>query len=855
MSIGTFGSFTQARLAIYAAQTGLTVTGNNISNINTPGYTRQRSDQASLYTAGSDRYYSEGDIRVGQGVLVRSISQIRSPYLDVQYRKESANVGYMDAMLDGLNRIADTLDEVGKGDESKEEDGYGILGLEFHKIFDALEQLAEQTGHQEYDATVKAACDSLAHKFNTYAASLQTTYDEVVKEFHENVDKVNGYLTTIRNLNEEIRKCDIHGDNALELRDERNLQIDKLSKIIPIQVDYSMEQFSYGVEIEKLSIRLSNQNPDGSIESDSSLLVDGVFGAQFILEQVPQERDAKELAKLQAANTAKDDATLWPYEDKDHPGLFTNSPTAADGSKNTVNAAFEQYLKADGTTTADKEEARQVDSPNFNITVSELRNKAGRLLYTISEGEETLLTDAAAIEEAKKAIKDGGSTTEMVPNPDDPNFKDIIVRTYRRSGASKIPEPNPAHKADETKPKYLAPDGSATDDPEKANMIDNPNAKYFVTQYYQKASIPVELDDNDLHGELQAQRELLTEGGEFTDRDVIDKATQTGPYRNTDENAGTKRGIVYYQRALDLLANKFANVMNEANQGFRYDNKGNYITTGINPETGKEIGVPVTVKGTDAGGAETADTLTLTRNTSLKDQPPEIVRTLQDATGLHYDPAADNSKELIDAYLMGQKYDANGNPTLEGDALKANAKGIFDGGPLFSNNGSTNDTEDITAANISVSYKWQNSDRLLVNSFECPPQETEPASGQPKNLDHLLYVMDGERHDFVPRDLDVTGLTQNASDDIMFTGTFFDMWNRIGNTLGDDQSLTGTMLDTHYENALQIDTNRDSISAVDFNDEAMNLMMYAKSYNAACRLMTTIDSVLDKLVNNTGLTT
>ena len=58
MSIGTFGSFTQARLAIYAAQTGLTVTGNNISNINTPGYTRQRLDQTSLYTAGSDRYYA-----------------------------------------------------------------------------------------------------------------------------------------------------------------------------------------------------------------------------------------------------------------------------------------------------------------------------------------------------------------------------------------------------------------------------------------------------------------------------------------------------------------------------------------------------------------------------------------------------------------------------------------------------------------------------------------------------------------------------------------------------------------------------------------------------------------------------
>ena len=54
MGIGTFGSFTQARLAIYAAQTGLTVTGNNISNINTEGYTRQRLNQVSLYAAERD---------------------------------------------------------------------------------------------------------------------------------------------------------------------------------------------------------------------------------------------------------------------------------------------------------------------------------------------------------------------------------------------------------------------------------------------------------------------------------------------------------------------------------------------------------------------------------------------------------------------------------------------------------------------------------------------------------------------------------------------------------------------------------------------------------------------------------
>ena len=115
----------------------------------------------------------------------------------------------------------------------------------------------------------------------------------------------------------------------------------------------------------------------------------------------------------------------------------------------------------------------------------------------------------------------------------------------------------------------------------------------------------------------------------------------------------------------------------------------------------------------------------------------------------------------------------------------------------------------------------------------------------------MLGVLDQDMK-YIPNTLPDTA---GASDMIMFEGNFEAMWNKIGSTLGADQKLTGNMLDDHYQRALEIDTNRDSVSAVDFNDEAMNLMMYAKSYNAACRLMTTIDSVLDKLVNNTGLTT
>jgi len=169
-------------------------------------------------------------------------------------------------------------------------------------------------------------------------------------------------------------------------------------------------------------------------------------------------------------------------------------------------------------------------------------------------------------------------------------------------------------------------------------------------------------------------------------------------------------------------------------------------------------------------------------------------------------------------------------------------------------NNSGDDPTNITASNIDVSYSWSNTNNYIVRDFECPPGETQPVSGKSDNIRHLQYLLDSQttKHDFIPSDL--PGL-DNVSDDIMFSGSFFQMWNNIGSTLGHDQDLTSDMLTAHYENTLEIDTSRDAVSAVDFNDEAMNLMMYAKSYNAACRLMTTIDSVLDKLINGTGLTT
>ena len=149
----------------------------------------------------------------------------------------------------------------------------------------------------------------------------------------------------------------------------------------------------------------------------------------------------------------------------------------------------------------------------------------------------------------------------------------------------------------------------------------------------------------------------------------------------------------------------------------------------------------------------------------------------------------------------------------------------------------------------SVLFRSQ-SGAILVGSFICPPGDYQPASTDSDNLIKNMTSLFYQDQKFYP-----DTLKDDAAHEVMFNGTFREFWINIGTVMGNDQSVTNSALDNHYATSIEIDTSRDSVSAVDFNDEASNLFMYSKAYNAACRVMTTLDTILDKLINGTGMTT
>ena len=204
--MATFGEFTVARLGMIASQMALNVTGQNISNINTPGYTRQRLDQYSFITSGSGLYHSANSASVGSGVMLSGISQLRDPFLDIRFRKEMSSVGSASAILDGLDQLESVINDVNKS---------GIT-TQIQDLLGKLNDLNDHVGEKEFDSLVRSSAEALCQLLNTSAKDLETVFENVYNQYTQNVQEADNILKKIQELNEEIRRSDINGDSALE---------------------------------------------------------------------------------------------------------------------------------------------------------------------------------------------------------------------------------------------------------------------------------------------------------------------------------------------------------------------------------------------------------------------------------------------------------------------------------------------------------------------------------------------------------------------------------------------------------------------------------------------------------------
>jgi flagellar hook-associated protein 1 FlgK len=229
MTRSTFSGFTIAQLAMTASQRAIDVTGQNIANINTKGYTRQRVDLASFNTRGADSMSTGPGSKIGYGVEITGISQIRDPFLDVQFRNQIAKVGTADARQTTLDQLADIFDETDKD----------ALKKALSDLSSSLDQLSANANNSEFDSIVRSRAQVIVNYIHQKAADLKSVREETINGL-ENTDipAINGLLSDIGELNDAIWKSQVQGNPALELLDKRNDKLDELAGYLPISVTY-----------------------------------------------------------------------------------------------------------------------------------------------------------------------------------------------------------------------------------------------------------------------------------------------------------------------------------------------------------------------------------------------------------------------------------------------------------------------------------------------------------------------------------------------------------------------------------------------------------------------------------------
>lgn len=282
----TFYGFNIAASGMMMAQKALDLTGNNMVNLDTTGYTRQRLDLNSLPSSTyTDRYAPYNNIAIGQGVNVTKVLQMRDPHLDNRFRNEAARIGELDSHLSVMRDISRVYDEV----------QFQSLDAALRDLLSSLQTYSPHTGEVTLDSTVAAKADAVLKMFNQYATQVndvRTYHEEVLRE--QTVPEINIILKNLAELNDKIRECEIYGNPALELKDMRNLALDRLSAYMQISVDYYPDPDAIlaqrGIEICRVSIITDNNISGVGSGSDGKaerVLVDGVNYTELHYEKVP----------------------------------------------------------------------------------------------------------------------------------------------------------------------------------------------------------------------------------------------------------------------------------------------------------------------------------------------------------------------------------------------------------------------------------------------------------------------------------------------------------------------------------------------------------------------------------------
>lgn len=230
MTSAFFGLQTSLR-GLLAHQQAIDVTGHNVANANTPGYSRQEAllEPTRPYVVPSNSVNTGAGAQLGSGVDVAAIRRVRDQFLDLQYRAQQMSLG------DATARTT-SLDQAELAFAEPTDDG---LAAQLAKFWNAWSDVANAPENAGARAALVATAQTLTASFATIHQQLTTVAQQAQDEY-DAITGPNGQVeniaTELAELNRAIGDAVFRGQHPNDLMDRRDVLFDRLSALGQISV-------------------------------------------------------------------------------------------------------------------------------------------------------------------------------------------------------------------------------------------------------------------------------------------------------------------------------------------------------------------------------------------------------------------------------------------------------------------------------------------------------------------------------------------------------------------------------------------------------------------------------------------
>ncbi|WP_127126497.1 flagellar hook-associated protein FlgK [Georgenia sp. SYP-B2076] len=220
--MSTFSGLNGALTSLVAQRQALEIAGQNIANVNTPGYTRQRANLQSIEGSAAPSMNSTAGAGLNGGVNVTSFDRLGDIFLEARTRQETSSAAYLDAIAEAYSLLESGIAEPGeKG-----------LSAQLDTFFTSWEDVGNRPDDPAARAVLLENASALVARIATGYRAVESQWEATRTQADALKTEVNTTADAVADLNGRIRTITVSGGSPNALIDQRNQLLTSLASLI-----------------------------------------------------------------------------------------------------------------------------------------------------------------------------------------------------------------------------------------------------------------------------------------------------------------------------------------------------------------------------------------------------------------------------------------------------------------------------------------------------------------------------------------------------------------------------------------------------------------------------------------------